>query len=156
MISTILASKPLLVGLHLGFAILGIDFVIWLLGELVANVRSNKRIKVVAIGSAVSFALSWIIGGYYYVKFYGVLVKPIIKAGTAPWAHSIFMETKEHVFLFVVPLALTLVFLSLLSMDDLKKYNFRKLFMVLTILTTSISLLIGAMGFIISASVRWA
>lgn len=156
MLSTILANKPLLVGFHLGFAILGIDFAIWLLGELVANVRSNRRIKIAALGSAVSFMLSWIIGGYYYVKFYGVLVKPVIKASTAPWAHSVFMETKEHVFLFVVPLALTLVFLSLLSMDDLTKYNFRKLFMILTVVTASISLLIGAMGFIISASARWA
>ncbi|MBI2607888.1 MAG: hypothetical protein HYW51_03620 [Candidatus Doudnabacteria bacterium] len=156
MLSTILANKPVLVGLHLGFAILGIDFTIWLLGELVANVRTNKRIKIAAIGSLVSFVLSWLIGGFYYVKFYGVLVKPIIKASSAPWAHSIFMETKEHVFLFVVPLALTLVFLSLLSVDDLKNYNLRKLFMVLTILTASISLLIGAMGFIISASARWA
>lgn len=121
-----------------------------------ANVRTNKRIKIAAIGSLVSFVLSWLIGGFYYVKFYGVLVKPIIKASSAPWAHSIFMETKEHVFLFVVPLALTLVFLSLLSVDDLKNYNLRKLFMVLTILTASISLLIGAMGFIISASARWA
>jgi|SRR3989344_4260496 len=156
MLDFILDNKPVLVGLHLGLAILGIDFAIWVLGELVANVTSNKRIKYAAVGSLVSFCLSWLIGGYYYVKYYGPLVKPQILESTAPWAHKVAMEAKEHVFLFLVPIGLTLITLSLLRMDELKKLNLKQHFMALTFLTVSLGLLIGLAGYIISASARWA
>src|SRR3989338_4061246 len=105
----IFLSKPILIGLHLGFAILGIDAFIWLLGELIADVKKTFRMKLAAVLGLMGFLLSWLAGGYYYVKFYGLLVKPIIKAGLAPWAHAIFMETKEHIFLFLIPMAITAV-----------------------------------------------
>ena len=97
---SLLMSKPVLVGLHLGFAIIGIDFFLWLLGEFIAEPMKRFRLRVVAFIGLAGFLLSWLIGGYYYIKFYGPLVKPIIKAGSAPWAHAVAMETKEHVFLF--------------------------------------------------------
>src|SRR3989344_4812970 len=96
-IIAILQSKPILIGLHLGFAILGIDAFLWFLGEVVANAESVRRRVIAAFIGLVSFVITWIIGGYYYVKFYGSLVKPIIKAGSAPWAHAIAMEAKEHI-----------------------------------------------------------
>ena len=51
--------------------------------------------------SAISFFLSWLSGGYYYVVHYGKAVKPLIKAGPYPWAHTVVMEAKEHIFLFL-------------------------------------------------------
>ncbi|MEK7217960.1 MAG: hypothetical protein AAB728_00690, partial [Patescibacteria group bacterium] len=43
-----------------------------------------------------------------YVRYYGPVVKPVIKGGPFPLAHAVGMELKEHVFLFLPFLALTL------------------------------------------------
>src|SRR3989338_3609359 len=101
-IIAILQSKPVLIGLHLGFAILGIDAFLWLLGEVAARTQSTRRRSAAALLGIVGFLGSWIAGGYYYVVTYGPLVKPIIKGGSAPWAHAIVMEAKEHIFLFLI------------------------------------------------------
>jgi len=143
-------SKPVLIGLHLGFAIIGIDAFLWLLGEYAAGAKSIARKAWAAALGIVGFLGSWIIGGYYYVVFYGPEVKPIIKAGTAPWAHAIAMEAKEHIFLFLVPLSLTLLFAVFAKGESL-----RRPVAFLACLTAGIGLLIGAMGFIISAAARW-
>jgi len=58
------------------------------------------------------FLTSWASGAYYYVIHYGKNVKPIIVAGSYPWAHTFFMEAKEHVFLIIPFLALVLWLVS--------------------------------------------
>src|SRR3989338_11661990 len=108
----ILLAKPVLIGLHLGFAILGIDAFLWLAGEYAAGAISIKRRMIAAVLGLIGFIGSWLIGGYYYVKYYGPLVKPVIKAGNAPWAHAIAMELKEHVFLFIITLAIKIFLLA--------------------------------------------
>src|SRR3990167_4980469 len=95
LIPDILANKPVLVGLHLVFAILGIDFFLWLAGEIIANPAKRSRMFFVAGAGLASFILSLFFGGYYYVNYYVTIVKPVIKAGSAPWAHSIAMEAIE-------------------------------------------------------------
>ncbi|MBI3952808.1 MAG: hypothetical protein HY336_02530 [Candidatus Doudnabacteria bacterium] len=156
MMQFILSNKPVLVGLHLGFAILGIDLLLWLAGEVAANVRSNVRMKWVSLGAVLSFILSWLVGGYYYVKYYGPIVKPIIKAGSAPWAHAIAMEAKEHIFLFIVPMAVTLFLLSQLKSEEVREFNLRSSFLQLSALAAGLGLLLGLMGFVISAAARWS
>lgn len=151
-----LTAKPVLVGLHLGFAIVGIDCTLWLWGELVARSEHQRRMVWVAAGGVLGYLVSWLIGGYYYVKFYGSLVKPGVIAGNAPWAHEIVMEVKEHIFLFLLPLALTIFFFAFFSRDALDGGRLRKPFRNLVMLTALLGLLIGAMGFIISAAARWA
>jgi hypothetical protein len=152
---TLLTMKPLLIGLHLGFAILGIDAFLWLLGEIVGNATSIKRKMYAAVLGLFGYTLTWIIGGYYYVVFYGPLVKPVIKAGGAPWAHAIAMETKEHVFLFAIPMAVTVYFLSRLETAELESMGLKKPFMFLVGLTAALGLSFGLLGFIISAAARW-
>lgn len=144
-----------MIGIHLAIAIIGIDAFLWVLGELIADSRHRFRIKLASIIGVVSFTLSWFTGGFYYVKYYGALVKPIIKSGLAPWAHLIFMEVKEHVFLFLVPLALTAVFLTFLNKEEFTKINLRRLSLWLVGLIIFLGLAIGAMGFIVSAAARW-
>lgn len=51
----------------------------------------------------------WFAGGYYYLTVYASQLKPIIVGGTQPWAHRVVMETKEHVFLFLPVVTLTLL-----------------------------------------------
>lgn len=64
-----------------------------------------------ALFGTVSFWLAWIAGGFYYAKYYGQNVKPIITAGRTPWVHTVLMETKEHLFLFLPFLSITGIFL---------------------------------------------
>ena len=156
MIDFVLSNKPLLVGLHLGFAILAIDGFIWLFGEILARSEHRGRIMFSAVLGIVGFALSWLIGGYYYVTYYGPIVKPIIKASSAPWAHAIAMEAKEHIFLFIIPMAFTALFAALLGKQVLENSKIRKPLLVLIAVIAIIGLSLGAMGFIISAAARWA
>lgn len=151
----LLANKPLLVGLHLGFAILGIDGLLWAAGEILADPANRKRLRVAAWLGIIGLALSWLIGGYYYVKYYGPLVKPIIKAGSAPWAHAVVMEAKEHIFLFLIPLACVILCSVGLSKEEFNNLKIKKPALVLVILTVAIALSLGAMGYIISSAARW-
>jgi|SRR3989344_8725154 len=150
-----LQSKPVLIGLHLGFAIVGIDAFFWLLGKIKDRNGSTKSRVVTAAVGTLAFVASWISGGYYYVIFYGSLVKPVIKQGLAPWAHNIVMEVKEHIFLFIIPMAVTIFFITLLHDDEIESFGIRRLALVLTALVIALGLLIGAMGFVISAAARW-
>lgn len=154
-ILSFLGTKPVLIGLHLGFAILGIDAFLWLLGEYVANTESVRRKVWAAILGCVGFAVSWIVGGYYYLTYYGKLVKPTILSGLAPWAHDIAMEAKEHIFLFVVPLALTALFVAMIDRTTLEQSGLKKPAMWLAGLLPALGLLIGLMGYVISAAARW-
>ena len=147
-------SKPVLIGMHLGFGIIGIDAFLWLLGELKYKGR-KKPLLITAVVGVLSFIGSWLAGGYYYVNFYGSLVRPVIKGGLAPWAHNIMMETKEHIFLFIIPLAITALFAVLLKEEEFESLNIRKTVMLLAALIAAIGLAIGAMGFMVSAAARW-
>src|SRR3989344_1731458 len=152
---TIIQSKPVLIGLHLGFAIVGIDAFLWLLGKLKDDGGSQKSMMVTAAVGVVAFIASWFAGGYYYVVYYGVLVKPVIKSGVAPWVHNIVMETKEHIFLFVIPLAITVFFITLLEKEEMERLGLRRLTLWLSGVVAVLGLLVGAMGFVISAAARW-
>jgi len=154
-IFSIMGSKPVLIGLHLGFAIIGIDAFLWLFGEIKNASWHTKRLRITALIGVAGFALSWLFGGYYYVKFYGELVKPVIKGGLAPWAHNIIMETKEHIFLFIIPLALTALFITFLKADEFGNAGLRGRALALSGFIALLGLAIGLMGFVISAAARW-
>ena len=154
-IVAILQSKPVLIGLHLGFAIIGIDAFLWLLGKFKDDGGSRKSRIVTAWVGVVAFLASWLTGGYYYVVYYGTFVKPVIKSGVAPWVHNIIMETKEHVFLFIIPLAVMVLLITLLEKDEMERLKLNKLTLWLTGFVVALGFLIGAMGFVISAAARW-
>ena len=148
-----ITNKPVLIGLHLGFAIIGIDAFFWVAGEIIAKANHALRMKLASLIGVAAFAASWLFGGYYYVVYYGSQVKPIIKSGLAPWAHLIVMEAKEHIFLFILPLAITVTLAAFLSKEDF--IGLRRSVLLVTILILSLGLAIGIMGFIISAAARW-
>ena len=145
-----------LIGIHAALGELGAIAFLWILIELLNPTNDRiKRIKVISLIGVVLLFLSWFTGGYYYVTLYGSNVKPIIKEGPQPWAHSIFMETKEHVFLF-------LPFLSLFTYFIIKKYEkniikdkkIRKSIISLCLIIFLLALAIGAMGYLISTGAR--
>jgi len=53
---------------------------------------------------AIFMVAAWILGGYWYLHFYPV-ERAIILHGPWPFAHNVFMETKEHLFLMTLILS---------------------------------------------------
>jgi hypothetical protein len=148
----------ILIGLHAVFGEIGALAFLWVLVELLSPTESRvRRATTVALIGILFLVLAWVVGGYYYLTDYGALVKPVIKAGPLPWAHSVITETKEHVFLF-------LPFLSFAVWGALKRYgdeivHNRKLSVAILILAGLIVLIafsMAGMGFIISSGFRAA
>lgn len=101
------------------------------------------------------FLASWFIGGYYYAMYYGAKVKPIIIKGTYAWGHTLFTESKEHVFLFL-PFLAAAMFIALLMLGDHIETD-EKLKRALTYLTAVIviiGIIITLSGIAISGAVR--
>lgn len=123
---------------------------------LVALLRAKPNVitlKLSSILGLLSFLASWVLGGYYYVVHYGSAVKPIIKAGSYPWAHLVFMETKEHVFLFLPILAILVTLTIFLGGNQLltnKKFKNSLALADLLIVLVGVSILF--MGFLISSA----
>lgn len=77
-------------------------------------------LKVSAWIAYLAYIFSWLMGGIYYIAYYGGSVKPIIKAGEYPWAHTVIMESKEHIFLFLPFLSFVILLILLLKGETLK------------------------------------
>ena len=100
---------------------------------------------------------AWLVGGFYYVEVYGLHIKPLIKASDAKWVHSIVMEVKEHVFLFL-PILATLTTALLYKYDE-ELINNRDARLSIVLLAGLIFLMgfsIAGMGAIISSGYRFA
>lgn len=147
----------LLVGAHVAvFEVLaGIAF-LWTFIELYdPSEEGIRRAKWLSLLGFLFVVAGWVVGGTYYVTYYGSVVKPIIKGGGMPWAHSIFMETKEHVFLFTP-------FLAFLLTTTIMTYGTRLLedkaarrwALTLTGVIILLGLALSGMGFAISAGAR--
>lgn len=147
-----------LIGLHAVFGEIGALAFLWVFVELLSPSESRiRRAGLVAgIGVGMLF-LSWILGGYHYLGDYQGLVKPVIKAGPVPWAHSVITETKEHVFIFIP-------FLAIAAWSIIKAYGIaligdRKLKLATLLLSGLIVVMafsMAGMGFIISSGFRSA
>jgi hypothetical protein len=91
---------------HPTFGVLGILAAVWVLVEaLNASEANQHRIRLAAAVVTVCIVCAWILGGFWYVNYY-YAEKAVILKGPWPWAHNLFMETKEH--LFFIPLILAL------------------------------------------------
>jgi hypothetical protein len=91
---------------HAGFGGLGCLAAIWVFIEVLnARPENAARIRKAALLTAVCMVGAWICGGYWYVVFYPA-EKAMILKGPWPFAHNLFMETKEHLFFITGILAL--------------------------------------------------
>ena len=97
--------NPLIL-IHAICAEIGLIAFLWVLVEILNPTETRiARAQTAAIIGLACLFFAWIVGGFYYVEIYGSHVKPLIKASDAKWVHSIVMEVKEHVFLFLPVLA---------------------------------------------------
>jgi hypothetical protein len=96
---------------HATFGVLGTASALWVFVEtLNAQEQNARRIRAAAWTVALFMTVAWIIGGYWYLHYYP-MERAIILKGPWPFAHNLFMETKEHLFLatlilsFYLPIA---------------------------------------------------
>jgi hypothetical protein len=93
---------------HAAFGVAGCLAAVWVFVEaLNAQPANAVRTKTAAVVAATCMAGAWICGGYWYVHFYPP-EKVLILKGPWPFAHSLFMETKEHLFFITAILAILL------------------------------------------------
>jgi len=93
---------------HVALGVLSIMCVVALFVDVLnINEGNIERIKKLSLAVAVLIVLAYLIGGYWYVVYYGH-DRDIIKAGQWPWAHNYFMEVKEHIFFVLLLLGIYL------------------------------------------------
>ncbi len=89
---------------------------LWVFVEVLNLSEANLgRIRKMSCASAIFMWLAFLIGGYWYVFSYKV-DKAIILKGPWPFAHSFFMETKEHL---VIPLLMLATYLPIAAAGHL-------------------------------------
>lgn len=98
-------SSEWILMLHPAVGVLGVLAAVWVFIEtLNAHRGTLSRIRAASLVVAGFMWAAYMLGGYWYVVFYAA-DKALIKAGSWPFAHSFFMESKEHVFLVLLLLA---------------------------------------------------
>ena len=146
--------KDILLFLHPTFGVLGLLAATWVFVEaLNASEANQKRIWLASVAVTACMVLAWFFGGWYYVVYYGI-DKAIILKGPVPWAHSLFMETKEHLFFIPLILALYLPFVARMKLAA--SGAARTLVMVVTALIVLNGLAIEGAGAVINWGAKTA
>jgi hypothetical protein len=136
---------------HVLFGVLGILLAVALLVYVLnANEKNIPRIKSLSLYTAVSISLSYLIGGWWYVVYYAS-ERDIIRAGPWKWAHTFFMEFKEHFFFALLLLSILLPIIA--YRNDLMVPENRKFLLFVTALVVAIGLVMDGSGAIISRGV---
>ncbi len=147
--TTVLAAT-LAIHVISGVVAIGIHNVV--LMHLLKRVPNYVFVARMAWAAVWLFMLSWATSAYYYVTYYGSAVKPRILAGNTPFAHTLFMEAKEHIFLLLpfmaVSIALCVTYLRSYDDDALRKST-----AILTLTALGYGIAITAAGMFISGSI---
>lgn len=145
--------KEMILMLHPTFGVLGVLSAVWLFVEVINASESNVgRIKVAGVVLAVLMWLTYLVGGYWYVEFY-YADKAIIKAGPWPFAHSFFMETKEHLF-FTLLLISTYIPIAATNVRPVTDAGGRNLLLVLSALVVLLGLAMEGSGATVGLGVK--
>jgi hypothetical protein len=133
---------------------------LWIFVEYLNPTKERiHRSTFVSLASLIFILTSWVTGAIYYLTKYGSDVKPIIKAGPAPWAHLVFMEAKEHIFLF---LPFLIVFGWVCIQFHANEKNFSKVekdknsLLQLSAMIFFVAISLAGMGYVISLGFRSA
>jgi hypothetical protein len=136
---------------HVLFGVLGIILAVALLVYILnASEKNIPRIRSLSLMTAVSMILSYVIGGWWYVVYYAS-ERDVIRAGTWKWAHTFFMEFKEHFFFALLFLSILLPIIA--YRNDLTVLENRRLLLIVVSLVILIGLVVDGSGAIISRGV---
>jgi hypothetical protein len=109
-------ANELILLVHVAFGVACLLAAGWVFVETMNVSPSNvRRIRAASWLAALAMWLAIFAGGYWYVVFYKA-DKAVILKGPWPWAHSLFMETKEHLVLLLLLLA---TYLPVTAANDL-------------------------------------
>ncbi len=131
---------------------------LWIIVEMLEkpSVSRLNRALAASLILAVAAWLSYLVGGYYYVTSYGP-VKAVIKEGPWSWAHGIFMEVKEHIFLvgpYIAVALLSLVYAFRQEIAEIKELR-KTLIILLAALFVGVAVILG-FGVMVSTGYRVA
>ena len=146
-------SDVILLG-HAMFGILGTLSALWVFVEtLNAREENAARIRRGAMAVAIFMCIACMLGGDWYLNAYPV-EKAIILLGPWPFAHNLFMETKEHLFFITLILAL---YLPIAAADNLyANARARKMVLCVTLLILITGIAIEGAGAVINHGVKIA
>jgi hypothetical protein len=139
---------------HATFGVLGTVLAMFVFVEaLNASEQNAQRIRRAALGVTLCMVAAWIAGGYWYLHFYPA-ERAMILAGPWPLAHSLFMETKEHLFLMTLILSL---YLPIAAADKLfQNAAARRMVLSVAMLIVLMGLAVEGSGAIINHGVKVA
>src|ERR1022692_843666 len=139
---------------HVLFGVACLITTVWLFVDVLHAHESNlPRIRLLARAAAVFMWLATVIGGYWYVIDYKT-DKAIILKGPWPFAHTFFMETKEH---FVITLLLLATYLPIAASNNLAvNKEARRLVLCVAALVAGLALMAEGHGAIIAMGVKAA
>jgi hypothetical protein len=139
---------------HATFGVIGCLAALWVFVEaLNAKAENLGRIRAASALTAVAMIAAWICGGYFYLRFYPP-EKALILAGPWPFAHNIFMETKEHLFFVTAVLAFLLAIAAREKLDS--NSSARKLALAVAGLVAITGLAMEGAGAVIDHGVKVA
>lgn len=108
--------KELILLSHVGLGAGCLVTTVWLFVDVLNASEGNmSRIRWMSRAAAAFMWLAFVVGGYWYVADYKA-DKTVILEGPWPFAHSYFMETKEH---FVITLLLLATYLPIAASNNL-------------------------------------
>ena len=147
-------SSPFVITLivHVLSGIVGVGVLYVMLMNIMKRLPDYPFLIKMSWSAVLLFVVSWISAAYYYVLHYGPAVKPRILAGTHPWAHNFFMETKEHVFLMLPFIAISIA-VSLMYLEQNTDDSLKRAVTVLTVIAFAIGLFSALSGIFISGSI---
>jgi hypothetical protein len=149
-----IAISDVILMAHSTFGVLGTLAALWVFVETL-NAREDNagRIRKAALLCAACMILTWILGGYWYVHFYPA-DRALILKGPWPFAHTLFMETKEHLFFITLILSF---YLPIATRDKLYVGAFaRKMVLCVAMLIVLSGLAIEGSGAIINHGAKVA
>jgi hypothetical protein len=144
--------KEVLLMAHVFLGVLCVLGALWVFVEAL-NAREENlfRIRTAAQVSAFAMGLCFLVAGYWYMKIYPA-DKALILKGPWPWAHDFFMETKEHL---VLPLLLLALYLPMTTALNLVSNRVaRNLVLTVSALVVLMGLMMEGEGGVISLGVR--
>jgi hypothetical protein len=138
--------------LHVFLGVFCIIASVWVFVDVLHAGEANQaRIRILSRCVAAAMWGALLIAGYWYVTFYPV-DKAIILKGPWPFAHSFFMETKEHL---VILLLLLTNYLPIVAANNLAANpDARKLMLWTAALIALLGLAMEGEGAIIAMGVK--
>jgi hypothetical protein len=149
-----ITGSDILLLAHSTFGVLGTMAAAWVFVDtLNAREENAGRIRAAALVAALCMSATWIAGGYWYVHFYP-LDRALILRGPWPFAHTLFMETKEHLFFITLILSF---YLPIATRDRVSaNATARKMVLCVAMLIVLSGLAIEGSGAVINHGVKVA